>query len=65
MESELGSIVTTAVPLVCAKTGFACSVEPPECQPGRIDWLFRYSLRLRQLHPLMEPIRHFRESAAP
>ena len=36
-----------------------------EDAPSRIDWLFRDALRSRQLHPLMELVRRYREQDAP
>lgn len=36
-----------------------------EGAPSRIDWLFRDALRNRQLHPLMELVRRYREQDAP
>ena len=31
---------------------------------SRIDWLFRDALRRRQIHPLMELLRRYRQQAA-
>jgi len=32
--------------------------------PSRIDWLFRDALRQRQIHPLMELVRRYRQQEA-
>jgi hypothetical protein len=38
---------------------------PPAPAPApRIDWLFRHALRQRQVHPLMELVRRYREQDA-
>jgi len=37
----------------------AIAQSPP--QAGRIEWLFRDALRRRQVHPLMELLRRYRD----
>jgi len=41
--------------------------EPPEpvARVDRVDWLFRDSLRRRQVHPLMELLRRYRDQERP
>ncbi len=33
----------------------------PLARADRVDWLFRDALRRRQVHPLMEPLRRYRD----
>jgi hypothetical protein len=36
-------------------------IAPKPARQERIDWLFRDALRSRQVHPLMELVRRYRE----
>ena len=45
----------------------ALAAQPPAAAAGaptRIDWLFRDALRQRQIHPLMELLRRYRQQDA-
>jgi hypothetical protein len=53
--------LAAAVPAQPANT-----VAPPAPgAPGRIEWLFRETLRRRTIHPLMALIQHYRRAGAP
>jgi len=54
---------TLAHPANPAGSQQALPSEPPT-QPGRIAWLFRDTLRRRQVHPLMELLRRYRDQDA-